>query len=237
MTAFRENNALSVTDRLDGILTERYNEAIQKLQQDKDRVRESVRDFTSAWLEGTIDGEFSVVSDQIDEATKGMIESFRSALSSSNYSDSFNQIGGNIAESVISAYTEKMLDSMYKDQLLAVNSAMFDVLGLSEAGSLNLTNASALSQEVRKLSVQMEQDRVKINTFKDLMSAKELRLNSSENQLNYQSSSTKETVYNISNYNTFSIGNLIATDSSLRQFSEQIVPYLAKAFKNAGYNI
>ena len=196
-----------------------------------------MRDFTSAWLEGTIDGEFSVVSDQIDEATKGMIESFRSALSSSNYSDSFNQIGENIAESVISAYTEKMLDSMYKDQLLAVNSVMFDVLGLSEAGNLNLTNASALSQEVRKLSVQMEQDRVKINTFKDLMSAKELRLNSSENQLNYQSSSTKETVYNISNYNTFSIGNLIATDSSLRQFSEQIVPYLAKAFKNAGYNI
>ena len=67
-----------------------------------------------------------------------------------------------------------------------------------------------------------------------LLSSNELRMNTSENLINYESSSTKENVYNINNNSYFEIGNLISTDSSLRQFSEQITPFLIKAFKNAG---
>lgn len=64
---------------------------------------------------------------------------------------------------------------------------------------------------------------------------KDIRYSSLEKDINYKTSSTKESIYNITNNNNFNVSGLISSSGDMTIMANALAPYIIEAMRNYGY--
>lgn len=216
-------------------ITEKVNNALKESMEVNEALKEASKQFTEDWLNGIIEGDFDAVKSGLNDKTVNMIESIENAFSADSFEDMGSEIGSTIAENILSSYRKNLLNNKFKEQIAMINSQMMGVISSAEGGGLSILGAAQMSQSVQRLAVELEQERQKMSALESMFDyGRKINYDQTANQINYQTSSSKESVYNITNTNNFNVGTVVSKDYQMREFANTLAPYIEKAFRNLG---
>lgn len=213
------------------------NQTIIKLEKDMKQAASATKSFTTAWFTGLISGDYETIKSELSSETQGMMDEIINSFSAEDWETGGTSIGQNMAQSVLNAYANKLINSNeIKGMAGTLNQLLFDNLNfVDENGMLNFDMLYQLSQQNQKLAVESEINRQRFEAVNSMFDyTKDIRYSSLEKEIDYQTSSTRESIYNITNNNTFQIGNLVSTSGDLTMFANALAPYLIEVFKNYG---
>ena len=214
------------------------NSTIKELEQNLIDSKEASRVFTQDWFNGLIDGTYSTIRDNLSEETQSMLDSIMEAFSSSSWETSATNIGSSLASSIISAYSEKLLDSQEMKSLASsLNDLLNDSLrGIESTSSLNFDTIYQMSNQAQKIAIEAESNRQRLEAIQSMFDyEKEITYSQFEKDISYQTSSTKESVYNITNNNTFNTSGIISSSGDMTMMANALAPYIIEAMRNYGY--
>ena len=214
------------------------NSTIKELEQNLIDSKEASRVFTQDWFNGLIDGTYSTIRDNLSEETQSMLDSIMEAFSSSSWETSATSIGSSLASSIISAYSEKLLDSQEMKSLASsLNDLLNDSLrGIESTSSLNFDTIYQMSNQAQKIAIEAESNRQRLEAIQSMFDyEKEITYSQFEKDISYQTSSTKESVYNITNNNTFNTSGIISSSGDMTMMANALAPYIIEAMRNYGY--
>ena len=167
-----------------------------------------------------------------------MLDSIMEAFSSSSWETSATNIGSSLASSIISAYSEKLLDSQEMKSLASsLNDLLNDSLrGIESTSSLNFDTIYQMSNQAQKIAIEAESNRQRLEAIQSMFDyEKEITYSQFEKDISYQTSSTKESVYNITNNNTFNTSGIISSSGDMTMMANALAPYIIEAMRNYGY--
>ena len=201
------------------------NSTIKELEQNLMDSKEASRVFTQDWFNGLIDGTYSTIRDNLSEETQSMLDSIMEAFSSSSWATSATNIGSSLASSIISAYSEKLLDSQEMKSLASsLNDLLNDSLrGIESTSSLNFDTIYQMSNQAQKIAIEAESNRQRLEAIQSMFDyEKEITYSQFEKDISYQTSSTKESVYNITNNNTFNTSGIISSSGDMTMMANAL---------------
>jgi hypothetical protein len=234
--SFKKGGAVQITkENLD-----EFNDAlanyIASQQAAKDTTEYIADEFTQRWLSGVVTSEFDDISEYLVEEVKDMRNTLYSFFQEEDFDSALSSFGSTIGKTITDNIISKMLDTQkYKN---ALNTIYTNVDNMMNKGtSVTMTELYQLAQETQKYGLMLDQERQKIAAMTSLFDFdSEIVYDTTQDTINYQTSSSKESVYNVYQTNNFDIGNFVSTRATMEEFSEMIAPYMAKAFDNLGLN-
>ena len=130
------------------------NDTILKLEEDIAKQNSANQQFSKAWLNGIIKGDYSTIRDELATETQDMMDSIINSMSSADWESGATSIGQSMASNVIDAYTNKLISSGQLKQASALlNDMMFENLNfVNSNGILNFDMLYQLSQQSQKLA-------------------------------------------------------------------------------------
>lgn len=214
---------------------DKLNEYINKLEDTKKLSKQATKDFTEQWASGSIDGLFESIESELHEVSKSLFNSMKSAFSSKDSAKLGTSIGSSLIKGITDSYSSNLMNNKFKSLFADINTVAFKALDQIDDGFLSMDTIHSLSQQVQSASVKMEGERQKVEAALSMFDyGKEITYDKLEKEISYSTSSTKESVYNISNYNTFEVGNLVSTSADLEYFAQIFAPYMQQAFRDIG---
>ncbi|MGL5690231.1 MAG: phage tail tape measure protein [Bacteroidales bacterium] len=215
-----------------------YNKAlsdyIASQQAAKDVTDYITDEFTNKFLSGEMNRPFEDVAEYLNEEVVEMRNTIADFFRSEDMNAAASNFGKTIGDKITNNIIDKMLDTQkYRN---ALNSIYKSVDAIIEKGaSVSFAELSKIAQDAQKYSMMMDQERQKIQAMKDMFNFdSEVVYDTTNDTINYQTSSSKESVYNIYQTNNFDIGNFVSTRASMEEFSDMVAPYLARSFDNLG---
>lgn len=130
------------------------NDTILKLEEDIAKQNNANQQFSKAWLNGIIKGDYSTIRDELATETQDMMDSIINSMSSADWESGATSIGQSMASHVIDAYTNKLISGGQLKQASALlNDMMFENLNfVNSNGMLNFDMLYQLSQQSQKLA-------------------------------------------------------------------------------------
>lgn len=130
------------------------NDTINKLEEDMYKSEMANQQFSQAWLDGVLKGDYSTIRDELATQTQDMLDSIISSMSSSEWEEGATSIGQSMASSIIDAYTERLISSgKLKEASSLLNEMLYDNMNFVDAnGALNFDTLYQLSQQTQKLA-------------------------------------------------------------------------------------
>lgn len=214
------------------------NNTITELESVMSDSTKSTQEFTKGWFDGIINGKYETIKDQLSFETQDLIDSVFNSLSSQSWEDGATSVGKSIAGNIIDSYKNELINSgKLKSVIGLVNEMMFDNLNFIENnGILNFDMLYQLSQQTQKMAVENETNRQRLEAVNSMFDYnKEIRYSSLEKEIDYKTSSTKESIYNINNYNNFNVSGLISSTGDMTIMANALAPYIIEAMRNYGY--
>lgn len=214
---------------------EELNEYILRLEDTSKLSTKATRDFTNQWLSGAIEGLFETVEGELDGLSVGLFQAMQGSFSTSDYAQLGTSIGSSVIKGITDSYSSNLMNNTFKGLFADINTIAFKALDEIDDGKMSMDTIHELSQQVQSASVQMEGERQRVEAALSMFDYdKEITYDKLEKEISYSTSSTKESVYNISNYNTFEVGNLVSTSADLEYFAQIFAPYMQQAFRDIG---
>ena len=216
------------------------NATIAQLEKNLEDSMFATKEFTTAWFDGLISGDYETIRSELAEETQAMMDAVLSGFSADEWEDAGSSIGSSMANSIIDAYSSKLLNSAEMREMTGMlNDLMFQNLDFVDSnGTLNFDTLYQLSQQTQKMAIESETARQRIEAAQGMFDYnQDIRYSSLEKDINYKTSSTKESIYNITNNNSFNVGTLIASAGDMELFSNALAPYLINSFKNYNVNV
>lgn len=213
------------------------NNIIKDLEKDMKDAEFATKEFTSAWFSGLIEGDYETIKSELSEETQGMMDEIINAFSAEDWESGATSIGSNMASSILNSFADKLINSSeIKGAASQLNDLLMNNLDFVDSnGTLNFDMLYELSQQSQKIAIEAEANRQRFEAVESMFDyTKDIRYSSLEKEIDYQTSSTRESVYNVTNNNTFQVGNLVSTTGDLTMFANALAPYLLEAFKNYG---
>ena len=216
------------------------NDTINKLEFDMRQAKVATQKFTEAWMNGLINGDYETIKSELSEETQSLLDSVIQSLNADAWDSAGTSIGSSLATSILSTYSSKLINStQMKDTAGILNKMLFDNMNfIDNNGAVNFDMMYQLSQGAQKLAVENEATRQRFEAINSMFDyTQDIRYSKLEKDISYKTSSTKESIYNINNYNTFSIGTLVADTLGLEALTRAIAPYMISVFKDLGVKI
>lgn len=216
------------------------NDTINKLEFDMRQAKVATQKFTEAWMNGLINGDYETIKSELSEETQSLLDSVIQSLNADAWDSAGTSIGSSLATSILSTYSSKLINStQMKDTAGILNKMLFDNMNfIDNNGTVNFDMLYQLSQNAQKMSIENEATRQRFEAINSMFDyTQDIRYSKLEKDISYKTSSTKESIYNINNYNTFSIGTLVADTLGLEALTRAIAPYMISVFKDLGVKI
>lgn len=213
------------------------NDTILKLESDMEKSKNADKQFSQAWLDGILKGDYSTIRDELAIETQDMMDSIISSMSAADWESGATSIGQSMASHVVDAYTNKLVSSgQIKQASSLLNDMMFENLDFIDAnGMMNFDMLYQLSQATQRLTVENEMNRQRLEAVNSMFDyTKDIRYSSLEKDINYKTSSTKESIYNITNNNNFNVSGLISSSGDMTIMANALAPYIIEAMRNYG---
>ena len=205
---------------------------INAISDEQDRLNSESTDLVRIWTE--LGGKVSDVTQYMSELQKGLYDVMLTSIKASDSLEASKQIGQYFGEEIGNSLAENLINSKLQDSFNTLTTMMTDAISLtSKEGLMNFDLISRTSQEIRKSMTAVEVQRQQLQVAMDLLSYSATGDYTSQNQqINYETGSTKNNVYNVYNNVQFEMGNVVANEQSMREFSDYIIGYLAESAKN-----
>lgn len=216
------------------------NDTINKLEFDMRQAKVATQKFTEAWINGLINGDYETIKSELSEETQSLLDSVIQSLNADAWDSAGTSIGSSLATSILSTYSSKLINStQMKDTAGILNKMLFDNMNfIDNNGAVNFDMMYQLSQGAQKMAAENEATRQRFEAINSMFDyTQDIRYSKLEKDISYKTSSTKESIYNINNYNTFSIGTLVADTLGLEALTRAIAPYMISVFKDLGVKI
>ena len=213
------------------------NDTIIKLEEDMFKSEMANQQFSQAWLDGILKGDYNTIREELSSETQDMIDSIISSMSSADWESGATSIGQSMASNIIEAYTNQLVSNGQLKQASALlNDMMFENLNfVNSNGALNFDMLYQLSQQSQKIAVENEMNRQRLEAVNSMFDyTKDIRYSSLEKDINYKTSSTKESIYNITNNNNFNVSGLISSSGDMTIMANALAPYIIEAMRNYG---
>lgn len=141
---------------------------------------------------------------------KDVLESFKSALLSSDSESAFASIGEMVGDKIGNALADKMLDNMMSDKILEFSANLDKIV----SGNLSFDSLAGLASEAMSVGMMLDDQRRRLEAIKDLFNFnKDISYESQESNIEYSSgvSQNVTNIYNITS--SVEAGNVIEADS------------------------
>lgn len=190
--------------------------------------------LTDMFVSGEIGFDFEDLRENLKEEFVKVRDEFTGFLNASTFNDGAASLGSSIGTTITDSIITSLLDkSKYKT---AIDGLYKHVETLVDKGAnVSFAEMSKLAQETQKYGLMLDRERQKIEAMKSLFDFNsEIVYDTTQDTINYETSSSKESVYNIYQTNSFNLGAFISTKANMEEFATAIAPHMAKAFDNLG---
>lgn len=164
---------------------------------------------------------------------KEVLESFKSAMNSSEMNGGLISIGNMVGDKVGDAITNKLMDNLFSSQMLQFSSKLDSVL----SGNLNFSDLGDLMQDAMSIGMGIEEQRKKMEAIKDMFDfSQEVNYDANDESITYTSGVSQSVVNNYYISSNIEAGNVIESDS-LERLVDAIADDLVVKFRDRGYNL
>lgn len=205
-----------------------YNE----LSAEQTRVNEQSANFLKIWREAG--GKISDVQNMFSDMQKGLYNSFLSAVQAEDMLSGAQEIGSYFGEQIGKSMAESVMNNQLADSFTSISNMMTSAIdNIGQNGIINFNVVSQTAQEIRKSMAEVELQRQQLQVATDLLTYQGGDYTSANQQINYETGSTKNNVYNTYNNVAFEIGNAVASDSAMRELADELIGYLEESTRNS----
>lgn len=207
---------------------------IKSQQAAKDTTDYIADEYTDKFLSGETKYPFEDVSEYLNKKFVEVRDIVKEFFNAEDFDSAVSGFGSSIGSKVIDNILEKMLDtSKYKTALADIYKNVDSMM--NKGTMVSFKDLAQLAQDTQKYGMMLDQERQKIQAMRDLFDFNsEVVYDTTQDTINYQTSSSKESVYNIYQTNNFDIGNFVSTKATMEEFADMVAPYMAKSFDNLG---
>ena len=204
-----------------------------KLTTEQDKINTQASNFAKIWVEAH--GSLSDIIGMLPQFSKDMYNAMQGAFSNTDFVSRFNSIGESLSKTLSDKITKGLMDTKYSQIFTSINNQLTSMMnnnGVTVNGMLGIRN------QIMQYSAQIDSETYKTKAMMDLLKMDtNVDYTSQSQQINYETGSTKNNVYNSYNSVNFSIGNNVGNEQSMREFGETLLPYIAEASRNSNLKL
>jgi TP901 family phage tail tape measure protein len=190
-------------------------------------INEEMFKVAQSWV--SVGGNLSDIKSQLTDIGQSVYDGVYSSLSILDDEERFSNIGKSIGESIINGIQESQLNKYFSDDILGVTQKLTNMINNND---FSINGIYSLAQESQRLTANTLATASKLSSISDLFDNTNIDYTSSTSEIQYQTATTSEQVYNYYNTVNVDIGNLLnAGESEAREFAHYIYPYIKEVSK------
>ncbi|MGL4424901.1 MAG: hypothetical protein ACRCZL_01400, partial [Cetobacterium sp.] len=146
----------------------------------------------------------------VSGSQKSVIESFKSAMLSSESEGALDAIGQLVGDKVGNAIADKLIDNMLSDKILQFSANMDKIVN----GNLNFDSLAGLANEALSVGMMLDEQRQRLEAIKSMFDFNgDINYESQESNVDYSSGTSSNIVNNYFLTASVEAGNVIESDS------------------------
>lgn len=170
----------------------------------------------------------------ISGTQKDVMDAFKEALTSGENDGALTSIGEMLGDKIGETMANKMMDNLLSDRVLEFSAQIDKVM----SGSLNFDSLAELSNQALSVGLLMSAEADRLSAIKELFSFKSnIEYTTQNEQIEYQTGSSSQQVYNVYVNGTVEAGNIIESDSTERLLESIIDSLIEKLRVDKGIDI